>query len=87
VLGLDRGGRCAGVAFRIAEEVLKEELSIIWRREMLTGAYTPHWVPLRDRAGEVFGSGIAFTINQVGRNTSICRNQRSCSASPRQRAS
>jgi len=47
VLALDAGGSCTGVAFRIAEEVLMEELSIVWRREMLTGAYIPHWVPLR----------------------------------------
>ncbi|SHJ14002.1 cation transport protein ChaC [Roseomonas rosea] len=66
VLALDKGGRCTGVAFRIAEEVLEEELAIVWRREMLTGAYIPHWTPLRDEAGAVFGHGIAFTINPHG---------------------
>jgi len=66
VLALDAGGSCTGVAFRIAEEVLVEELSIVWRREMLTGAYIPHWVPLRGRAGDIFGCGIAFTINRAG---------------------
>lgn len=66
VLALDRGGRCTGVAFRIEEAVLVEELSIIWRREMLTGAYIPHWVPLHDASGAVFGQGIAFAINRAG---------------------
>ncbi|MBP0445453.1 gamma-glutamylcyclotransferase [Roseomonas sp. SSH11] len=66
VLALDKGGRCTGVAFRIAEEVLEDELSIVWRREMLTGAYIPHWVPLRGEDGVAFGHGIAFTINPRG---------------------
>ncbi|MFC0406693.1 gamma-glutamylcyclotransferase [Roseomonas elaeocarpi] len=66
VLALDSGGQCAGVAFRIAEEVLLEELSIVWRREMLTGAYIPHWVELIDGEGQVFGNAIAFTINRDG---------------------
>ena len=66
VLALNQGGTCKGVAFRIAEDVLEEELSIVWRREMLTGAYIPHWVPLHDEAGAVFGQGIAFTINPDG---------------------
>jgi len=66
VLALNAGGNCTGVAFRIAEESLVQELSIVWRREMLTGAYIPHWVPLRGQTGDIFGSGIAFTINQVG---------------------
>jgi len=66
VLALNAGGNCTGVAFRIAEEVLVQELSIVWRREMLTGAYIPEWVPLRDRTGDTFGCGIAFTINQAG---------------------
>jgi cation transport protein ChaC len=66
VLALDAGGSCTGAAFRIAEEVLVEELSLVWRREMLTGAYIPHWVPLRDRTGVIFGHGIAFTINRAG---------------------
>ena len=66
VLALNAGGNCTGVAFRIAEEVLVQELSIVWRREMLTGAYIPHWVSLRGQNGEIFGSGIAFTINQAG---------------------
>ncbi|MFT8243095.1 gamma-glutamylcyclotransferase [Roseomonas sp. BN140053] len=66
VLALEPGGECTGVALRVAEEILEEELSVLWRREMLTGAYTPHWVPLLDRDGHAFGSGIAFTINPAG---------------------
>jgi cation transport protein ChaC len=67
VLALDAGGSCDGVAFRVAEEALPEELSAVWTREMPTGAYIPRWVPLLDPEGHVFGSGIAFTINTASR--------------------
>jgi glutathione-specific gamma-glutamylcyclotransferase len=44
VLGLDRGGSCRGVVFRIAEQNVASELEVVWRREMVTGAYVPTWV-------------------------------------------
>jgi glutathione-specific gamma-glutamylcyclotransferase len=44
VLGLDRGGSCHGVLFRIAGENVASELEVVWRREMVTGAYVPTWV-------------------------------------------
>jgi cation transport protein ChaC len=44
VLGLDRGGRCTGVAYRIPERVAEQELRLLWRREMLLGSYAPRWV-------------------------------------------
>jgi len=65
VLALDEGGRCDGIAFRLDEAVLVEELSLIWRREMLTGAYIPRWMPLLDAEGQPYGNGIAFTVNHA----------------------
>lgn len=62
VLGLDRGGRCRGVAYRIADRHLDSELKLIWRREMLTGSYTPRWLRVGD--GETRFRAIAFTINR-----------------------
>jgi cation transport protein ChaC len=66
VLALDEGGACEGVAFRLDEAVLTEELSLIWRREMLTGAYIPRWLALLDAGGQTYGHGIAFTVNRAG---------------------
>lgn len=63
LLGLMPGGSCAGAAFRIAEEDLEHELDLVWRREMITDAYIPHWVTVQDDAGHAFGQAIAFTIN------------------------
>ncbi len=64
VLGLDRGGACAGAAFLIAEDALETELTLLWKREMLAGSYTPRWVRVRDVAGVPFAHAIAFTINR-----------------------
>jgi glutathione-specific gamma-glutamylcyclotransferase len=66
VLGLEPGGSCVGVALRIAEAAAVAELTLLWRREMLTGAYVPHWVDLLDEQGARFGIGLAFTVNPAG---------------------
>jgi cation transport protein ChaC len=61
VLGLERGGSCQGVAFRIEAHAALEELMIVWRREMLSGAYLPRWVEVHTARGRV--PAIAFVIN------------------------
>ena len=66
VLGLDAGGECSGVAFRLDEAGMETELALLWRREMLAGSYVPRWVDLEDEAGTRFGSAIAFTVNTAG---------------------
>jgi cation transport protein ChaC len=63
VLGLERGGSCRGVAFHIAADAVEEELAIVWRREMLSGAYVPRWVDVHTRLGVV--RAITFTINRA----------------------
>jgi len=63
VLGLDRGGRCRGVAYRIAQEHAENELRLVWRREMMTGAYVPRWVNVTD--GETTFRAVTFTINRA----------------------
>ena len=37
-------GSIRGVALRVSNHHLREELALLWRREMLTGAYAPTWV-------------------------------------------
>ena len=66
VLGLDRGGACTGAAFHVAEPLVQEELSLLWRREMLAGSYQPRWVTVRGPGGVPFASAIAFTIRRDG---------------------
>src|SRR5574340_1049516 len=46
VLGLDRGGSCRGVVYRLPAPLALDELHLLWRREMVTGAYAPRWLHL-----------------------------------------
>lgn len=47
VLGLDRGGSCRGVAFKIAPQHLTAALNSLWEREMgNSDAYLPRRVPV-----------------------------------------
>jgi len=62
VLGLDLGGSCRGVAYRIAAHHAADELRLLWRREMVLGAYSPRWA--RVDAGEETLQAIAFFVNR-----------------------
>jgi len=62
MLALDRGGSCAGVAYRIAAEAAPTELDILWRREMVAMSYRPVWIAARTPDGLV--PAIAFTANR-----------------------
>jgi cation transport protein ChaC len=63
VLGLDRGGRCTGVAYRIPAALAEEELRLLWRREMLLGSYAPRWVLVTH--GRRSLRALAFTVNRA----------------------
>lgn len=62
VLGLDCGGSCRGVVYRIAAADVESELLLLWRREMVIGSYIPRWVKVVDGTDEVMA--IAFIINR-----------------------
>jgi len=52
VLALDRGGMCHGVAYRLPAPLAIDELHLLWRREMVTGAYQPRWLKVVDEGGK-----------------------------------
>lgn len=62
MLALDRGGRCRGIAFRIAAAAVQRELTLIWRREMVMGSYSPRWV--KTRVGSHQRRALAFVVNR-----------------------
>ena len=62
VLGLDSGGSCRGVAFRIRGDHAKNELRLLWRREMVLGSYCPRWVKVD--LGDRDLSAIAFIVRR-----------------------
>ncbi len=47
VLGLDRGGSCRGIAFRVAAADVPATMAYLWDREMITGVYRPGLRPIR----------------------------------------
>ena len=65
VLGLDRGGSCQGVAYRLPARSAHAELELLWRREMVLGAYHPLWVNLRS-AGKLLVA-LAFVVDRAHR--------------------
>lgn len=44
MLALDRSGACVGMLMRIAGPQVRDELKLLWRREMLPGSYDARWV-------------------------------------------
>lgn len=62
VLGLDRGGSCCGMAYRIAADDREQELNLLWKREMIADGYRPRWARVRCREGSV--DAITWTINR-----------------------
>ncbi|WP_081803404.1 gamma-glutamylcyclotransferase [Halotalea alkalilenta] len=61
MLALVPGGSCRGMAIRVPEAGIEHELLLVWRREMLTGAYQPRWVRLVTEQGPTWA--IAFVGN------------------------
>jgi cation transport protein ChaC len=47
VLGLDRGGRCHGVAFRVAVEEAERTVQYLREREQVTAVYLERRLPIR----------------------------------------
>jgi cation transport protein ChaC len=62
VLGLDHGGSCRGVAFKIPAKIAAHELEIIWRREMLSGSYIPRW--LNGKIKGISVKALGFVVNK-----------------------
>lgn len=62
VLGLDLGGCCEGMAFRLERASAAEELDIVWRREMVSDAYRPVFVICHSAAGKF--RAVTFAINR-----------------------
>jgi cation transport protein ChaC len=53
MLALDRGGACVGMLMRIAAPRVRDELKLLWRREMLTGSYDVRWVNATARGDQL----------------------------------
>lgn len=65
VLGLDRGGSCHGMVFRIPSHVIEQEFRVLWRREMMTGAYHPRWLRVKLEGEAPPQRALAFVMNRA----------------------
>jgi glutathione-specific gamma-glutamylcyclotransferase len=66
VLGLEHGGCCRGVAYRIPRDKAMAEFRLLWRREMVTASYMPRWLIVRSEDREF--TALAFVINRTHPN-------------------
>ena len=62
-LGLEPGGACRGVVFRMDGDAAEDELRILWRREMMLGSYVPRWVHATSRGESL--TALTFVINRA----------------------
>lgn len=53
MLAFDRGGSCRGSAFRIPAAKTRDELRLVWQREMAGNADLAHWVDARTPYGPI----------------------------------
>lgn len=65
VLGLDRGGCCRGVAYRLPARCARAELALLWRREMVVGSYKPRWVRVQLHPGGPALTALAFVVDRT----------------------
>ena len=66
VLGLERGGRCTGVAYRLPEREAELDLRLLWRREMLLGSYAARWVQASGPGGKFRALGFVVDVRRSG---------------------
>ena len=64
--GLDNGGECSGLVFRIDRDLVEEETRVIWRREMLLHAYSPKFVNVESPFGDV--EALAFVVDHTAKS-------------------
>lgn len=62
MLAIEPGDEMTGVAHRIAHEAIDSETTILWMREMLSGAYIPEWLDCETAEGPV--RAVTFVINK-----------------------
>ena len=67
VAGLDRGGSCAGVVYRVPAVAVRSQFSQLWQREMMTNSYEPRTLECRLSDGS-FVDAVAFVVRRDAPN-------------------
>lgn len=66
VLGLDRGGSCVGLAFRVPHELRGEVLAYLRDRELVTSVYLERMLPVRLENG-AHVAAVAYVVDRAHR--------------------
>lgn len=63
-LGLEpsEDDNCCGIVYRLAEHNLDADLQALWLREMTSGIYQPHWLPVATELGEI--TALTFVVDR-----------------------
>lgn len=64
VFGLDAGGSCRGMVYRIPAHDVPHTMTELWKREMPSGAYLPKWLGCATTRGEVQALTFVMDRNQ-----------------------
>ncbi len=67
VAGLDRGGSCAGVVYRVPAAAVRGQFMQLWQREMMTNSYHPRHLDCRLEDGAIV-SAVAFVVRRDAPN-------------------
>lgn len=65
VLGLDRGGSCEGLAFRVPAGEAAEVMDYLYERELVTGVYIPRWLEVVTSRGRLRAAGFVVDRSHV----------------------
>ncbi|BCH29622.1 gamma-glutamylcyclotransferase [Mesorhizobium sp. L-8-10] len=63
VLGLDRGGSCVGLAFRVPGELRDEVIGYLRERELVTNVYSERTLPVRLDGGETV-TAVCYVVDR-----------------------
>jgi len=63
MLALDEGEGCEGLVFRIAAGTVDHETFVLFRREMIAGAYKPAWLAMESAQGPI--EALGFVANHA----------------------
>lgn len=64
VLGLDRGGSCLGMAFRVSGECYQEVIAYLRERELVTQVYLEKTVPISLVGGQVV-KAVTYVVDRT----------------------
>ena len=67
MLGLDAGGSCKGIVYKLERKNQIKEIDLLFKREMITGAYIPKLLKTTLLSGEKVTS-LSFTVDKNNKN-------------------